>query len=111
METQDSETPFEIRDGDDFFEFREGADAFEYREGTEGPPGPPGPAGASTATYRHVQNVPDVSWTVTHNLGYRPAVGIEDSAGSIVYGNIEHVDENSLVVTFAAAFSGYVNCS
>lgn len=72
-----------------------------------GLPGPKGDVGESGGSYVHTQAVPSASWTVTHNLGYYPGgVSVIDSAGTKVYGDVTFVTENSLVVTFNAAFSG-----
>jgi hypothetical protein len=51
------------------------------------------------------------TWTVTHNLGYRPNVTVIDSAGSTVEGHLEYVSINVLVLTFSAAFAGFADCS
>lgn len=45
-------------------------------------------------------------WTVTHNLGKRPAVTVVDSAGTAVIGEIDYLDDNTVRLTFCAAFSG-----
>lgn len=59
----------------------------------------------------HVQDVPAVQWNVTHNLGKFPSVSVVDSADQEVIGEVEHVSDTVLRVTFSAAFSGkaYIN--
>lgn len=57
-------------------------------------------------TYVHTQNVVSDIWTVTHNLNKRPSVTVVDSAESVVEGDIQYVDNNSVVLTFSGAFSG-----
>ena len=51
-------------------------------------------------------------WTVAHNLGKRPAVTVVDSAGTVVIGEVDYLDDNTVRLTFCAAFSGtaYFNC-
>lgn len=63
------------------------------------------------AHYPHTQSTPSAVWTVNHNLGKRPAVSAEDSSGAPVEGVVSHLDENTLTITFSAAFGGvaYLN--
>lgn len=63
------------------------------------------------ATYRHVQSTVESEWVINHNLGFRPNLVVMDSAGSVVQGNITHLDSNQLIVTFAAPFSGEASLS
>lgn len=49
--------------------------------------------------------------SVIHNLSKFPAVTVHDSAGDEVEGNVVHVDDNSLIVTFSAPFSGKITCN
>lgn len=82
-------------------------------QGIQGPTGPQGPqgTGASHTTFTHNQNSASATWTITHNLNCFPSVMVVDSAGSVVYGNIEYLDANSLRLTFVASFGGkaYLN--
>lgn len=81
-------------------------------QGPQGPQGPPGPAGASgDTTYVHVQLAPLSTWNVVHNLGKYPSVMVVDSADSVVVGEIQYIDANSLTITFSSAFGGkaYIN--
>jgi len=84
--------------------------------GPSGPPGPVGPAGppgeGGDLSYTHQQMVPAAVWTITHNLGKRPSVDVFDSTGhGPVFGDVEHVSDNQLAITFGAAFGGvaYLN--
>ncbi len=65
--------------------------------------GPTGPAGSS---YTHTQSLPTNVWIITHNLGFYPNVSVFDSAGSQVLGEIDHLTNNALTITYAAGFSG-----
>lgn len=62
-------------------------------------------------TYIHTQGSALDVWTIEHNLGKYPSVSVVDSGGSVVYGNIDYIDNDSLTVTFAAPFGGkaYLN--
>ena len=63
------------------------------------------PPAVSTA-FQHVQAVPDTVWTITHGLGYQPAVTVVDSGGDEVEGAVTFTDANTVVLTFTAAFTG-----
>lgn len=80
--------------------------------GPPGPPGPPGPAGAGGGGYYvHEQAMPEGVWTVVHNLGRYPAVGVIDSAGEEVEVEVIHLSVNALEVRVSAPFSGRAVCN
>ena len=62
--------------------------------------------GGGDKNYVHTQSTPAASWTVSHNLGKRPAVVVVDSAEDVVYGDIQYIDDNTITLTFSGAFSG-----
>jgi hypothetical protein len=62
--------------------------------------------GGGDAFYEHIQLDPEAVWTITHNLGKKPAITVVDSADTVVIGEVEYIDNNSVQLTFAAAFSG-----
>jgi hypothetical protein len=57
-------------------------------------------------TYVHRQDVPADLWEIRHDLGKFPSVEIVDSANQVVHGDIEHVNQNKVVVRFTHKFSG-----
>jgi hypothetical protein len=63
-------------------------------------------AATQAGGYVHSQNVPAARWSVTHNLDKRPSVTIVDSGESVVVGDVQYTDNNSVVLVFTAAFSG-----
>lgn len=67
--------------------------------------------GNDDKNYIHNQSTASARWVVVHNLNKYPSVSITDSAGSQVFGEVQYVDENNLIITFSAAFSGkaYMN--
>ena len=79
--------------------------------GEKGDKGDQGPPGAALSGYNHNQVVPSDTWTIDHGLGIRPNVAVTDSAGHRVEGGIHHVSDNSVVLTFSAAFSGRARLS
>jgi hypothetical protein len=62
--------------------------------------------GGGDKNYVHTQSTPAATWTVSHNLGKRPAVVVVDSAEDVVYGDIQYIDDNTVTLTFSGAFSG-----
>lgn len=71
----------------------------------QGPPGPSSP-GATDRNHLHLQSIASAEWTIAHGLGKYPSVTILDSAGDEVDGEVTHVDLDTLVIRFSAAFSG-----
>lgn len=63
------------------------------------------------STYTFTQARASTRWEVSHNLGKYPSVTIVDSAGTQLVGEVTYTDENNIVITFTAAFSGkaYLN--
>lgn len=70
-----------------------------------------GGGGAGDLTYVFNQIVPSATWNINHNLSKFPSVTVVDSADSVVFGDVTHIDNNNLTVTFNSAFSGkaYLN--
>ena len=62
--------------------------------------------GAGDAHYAHIQSTPEAVWEVTHNLNKKPTVTVVDSADTMVMGEVEYINNNSVRLTFAGAFSG-----
>ena len=52
------------------------------------------------------QGMPSSIWNVNHSLNKFPSVTAVDSAGSVVTGQVEHIDLNNIRITFNASFSG-----
>jgi len=62
--------------------------------------------GGGDAFYEHIQIDPESVWTITHNLNKKPSVTVVDSAETVVVGEVEYLNNNSVQLTFVAAFSG-----
>jgi len=57
--------------------------------------------------FSHTQSASASSWTINHNLGKKPSVTITTLAtGAQVIGEVAYTNNNTLVVSFAAAVSG-----
>ena len=68
---------------------------------------PPGGAGnSSAASYQHSQASPAVTWTINHNLGFRPSVSIVDTGGNEIEADVRHTGVNQLVIVFAIPLAG-----
>jgi hypothetical protein len=72
--------------------------------------GPQGPPGIGVAPYVHTQASAAVEWIVNHNLGYRPAVELSDTAGNGVGAQILHISDNQLRVYFNQPAAGFARC-
>ena len=61
--------------------------------------------------YVHDQQVASDTWVVTHNLGKFASVGIVDTAGDEVEGEVKHDSNNQVTIKFSAPVSGraYIN--
>lgn len=62
--------------------------------------------GGGDAHFVFTQSIPESIWEITHNLGKKPAVTVVDSGDSVVVGEVEYINLNSVRLTFAGAFSG-----
>ena len=56
--------------------------------------------------YNHTQSTASSTWTITHNLGFNPAVSVVDSGGNHVIGDVNYVSVNALTISFSAPFGG-----
>ena len=73
--------------------------------------GPSGPPGASGGTYTHTQPVAAASWTVNHNLGFRPAVSPLSVGGREMVAEVIHASTNQALVYFDSPIAGMAVCS
>jgi hypothetical protein len=73
--------------------------------------GPAGVSGSSSgASYTHSQSSASASWTVAHNLGFRPVVAVYTTGGVEMEADVRHQSANVLTINFASAQSGYARC-
>lgn len=79
---------------------------------TQGPQGNPGPSGGAASTYVHTQSSSLDVWTVAHNLGFRPTVTVTTTGGvEVAGGEVLHLSNNVLTITFDVAFTGIARCN
>lgn len=79
--------------------------------GLMGPPGPPGPTGPGGEYHRHDQGTPADLWTVNHNFGQRPVVGVFDTGGREVWAEVIHFSDNQVLIYFDGPLAGYAICT
>lgn len=88
---------------------KNGPPGYVVKAGVTGVPDwqPEGGGAGGTSSFVWSQGPASAVWDITHNLGFKPNVTIEDSAHNVIEGGIiNYVDNNRLTVTFSAAFSG-----
>lgn len=58
--------------------------------------------------HTHIQNTAASTWTINHNLGYKPAgIRVFDSANAEWIGAVTYPDNNNILISFgSAAFAG-----
>ena len=70
----------------------------------QGPPGPPGLS--SNASHQYSQAAPSDTWTVNHNLGFRPSVALLSVGGREMLAEVIHTSVNQFIAYFDAPVSG-----
>lgn len=73
---------------------------------TAGPPGIQGPPGPQPEAYVHVQDTAASTWTINHNLGYRPSAELMDASSREIDGDVYHPTVNQTVVMFNVPVAG-----
>jgi len=73
------------------------------------------PSDNDDKTFEFEQVTPSTAWgnngVVTHNLAKFPSITVVDTAGTVVTGQYDYIDNNNVTLTFSAAFAGkaYLN--
>lgn len=70
-----------------------------------------GGGGTGSSEFEFTQSTPASTWTVNHNLGFRPDVSITSTGGLTVTAEVNHVNSMQLLIIFDIPFSGYVRCT
>jgi hypothetical protein len=62
-------------------------------------------------SYTHTQNLAATVWIVNHNMGRNPSITTVDTLGRPIFGEVQYVTTNQILVTFSTALSGtaYLN--
>lgn len=61
--------------------------------------------------YTHYQDVPQATWTITHNMNKCPSVTVVTSAGEKIQADVHYKNMNTVQINFCGAFAGvaYLN--
>ena len=62
------------------------------------------------AGFTHTQSSASATWTVDHSLGRKPSVTILNSSDIEIEGEVEHSDNNTVIVRFSVAVAGTAIC-
>lgn len=57
-------------------------------------------------SFTHAQTSPSTTWTINHNLGFRPAVTVLDDGNNEVEADVIHISANQVQVFFNLATTG-----
>jgi hypothetical protein len=65
-----------------------------------------GDADVTVFSYIYDQGVAASVWVINHPLAFRPNVSVVDSTGRQVEGDVVYTDNDTVTITFSAAFAG-----
>jgi hypothetical protein len=71
---------------------------------TAGPQGPKGDAGTG---YDFIQTGSSATWTINHNLGFKPSVDVYDSGSQQIQAEVSHPSVNQTVILLTAPTAGF----
>jgi outer membrane lipoprotein-sorting protein len=71
---------------------------------TAGPQGAQGPVGAGLDFN---QTSSATTWTINHNLGYKPSVDVYDSGSQQIQAEVSHTSVNQTVILLTAPSAGF----
>ena len=69
--------------------------------------GPQGPKGDVGAAYDFVQSSSSATWTINHNLGYKPGVDVYDSGSQQIQAEVSHTSVNQTVILLTVSTAGF----
>lgn len=64
-------------------------------------------SGGGITGFVHTQASPATTWTVNHNLGYKPEVQVYNAGSIQVLAEVEHSTVNQTIIRIAPATSGF----
>ena len=80
-------------------------------QGPSGDKGDKGDPGDGASTFEHIQAAADSTWTVNHNLGFRPSVTVLSTGGLEMLAEVLHTSLNQALVYFDTPMAGVAVCS
>lgn len=63
----------------------------------------------SSRRYHFDQVTPQATWTINHNLGYKPSIDLFNSGSQEIDGTVTHTSENQTIVSFTTPVAGFAN--
>ena len=73
--------------------------------------GTQGVAGATSTSYEHTQASAAATWTINHNLGFRPNVQLRSVGHVLIGADVQHPSTTQAVANLESPFAGYARCS
>ncbi len=61
---------------------------------------------AGQTAYTHTQESPSTTWSITHNLGFKPSLFVVDTSDNVCFGDVTYTSNDACTVTFAQSFGG-----
>lgn len=74
---------------------------------TVGPQGPAGGGGGGGSAYQFTQSSPSTTWTVNHNLGYKPIVDVYDTGSQQIEALVTHPTVNQTLILLTTPVAGF----
>jgi len=65
------------------------------------------PSAQAGAVYVHSQPSAAATWTIAHNLGFKPSVELLNSGSQEIEGDVVHTSQNVTVVNFTTPIAGF----
>ena len=65
------------------------------------------PSGQAGASYVHNQPSAAATWTIAHNLGFKPSVELLNAGSQEIEGDVVHTSQNVTVVNFTTPIAGF----
>lgn len=85
----------------------QGIQGVQGTQGIQGIQGIQGPQGIPGGAFTYEQQTLSSTWTITHSLGYRPSVYVQDYGNNTLECDIQHVSVNQVILTFLTTVTGY----
>ena len=80
-------------------------------KGEKGEKGETGQPGTSGAGYDYTQSSPLETWTIAHNLGYRPSVSVSSVGGVEIVASVIHLSLDVMQLSFNTPVAGSARLS
>lgn len=58
-------------------------------------------------SYIHTQSGASSTWTINHNLGFKPVIQLFNTGSQLITGSISHISVNQVQVLFTTPIAGF----